>query len=169
MNLGSVITTHPWVSPFRDWTGFSGCVRLRWAIRGEFLVTKVIDCNSGAKKQITPLVSFRTLVEVWTLLSHTVEVKNEVTYSQVWWPILGISALHLSHPKCTHTAVNTHTPGAVGSHLYCSARWGFGALLKGTSVVVLKVERALYVHSPHLKFLPDRDSNSQPFNHESNH
>ncbi len=29
---------------------------------------------------------------------------------QVWWPILGICALHLSHPKCTHTAVNTHTP-----------------------------------------------------------
>ncbi len=26
--------------------------------------------------------------------------------------------------------------------------WGFGVLLKGTSVVVLKVERALYIHSP---------------------
>ncbi len=26
--------------------------------------------------------------------------------------------------------------------------WGFCALLKGTSVVVLKVERALYIHSP---------------------
>ncbi len=33
--------------------------------------------------------------------------------------------------------------------------WGFGALLKGTSVVVLKVERALDIHSPHLQFLPD--------------
>ncbi len=32
---------------------------------------------------------------------------------------------------------------------------GFGVLLKGTSVVVLKVERALYIHSPHLQFLPD--------------
>ncbi len=99
MNLRSVITTHPWVSPFRDWTGFSGCVRLRWAIRGEFLVTKVIDCNSGAKKQITPLVSFRTLVEVWTLLSHKV-IRHTA--------ILRINALHLSQPKCTHTAVNTH-------------------------------------------------------------
>ncbi len=28
---------------------------------------------------------------------------------QVWWPILGICALHLTHPKCAHTAVNTHT------------------------------------------------------------
>ncbi len=31
-----------------------------------------------------------------------------MTYGQVWWPILGICALHLTHPKCTHTAVNTH-------------------------------------------------------------
>ncbi len=34
--------------------------------------------------------------------------------------------------------------------------WGIGALLKGlTSVVVLKVERALVIHSPHRQFLPD--------------
>ncbi len=37
-------------------------------------------------------------------------LKVKVTYSQVWWPILRIHALHLTHPKCTHTAVNTHTP-----------------------------------------------------------
>ncbi len=45
--------------------------------------------------------------------------------------------------------------------------WGFGALLKGTSVMVLMVERALYIHSPHQQFLPARDSNSQPFIYES--
>ncbi len=45
--------------------------------------------------------------------------------------------------------------------------WGFGALLKGTSVVVLKVERALYIHSPHLQSLPARDLNLQPFDYES--
>ncbi len=39
-----------------------------------------------------------------------VKVKwSEVTFSQVWWTILGIRALQLTHPKCTHTAVNTHT------------------------------------------------------------
>ncbi len=32
-----------------------------------------------------------------------------MTYDQVWRLILGICALHLSHPKCIHTAVNTHT------------------------------------------------------------
>ncbi len=45
--------------------------------------------------------------------------------------------------------------------------WGFGALLKSTSVVVLRVERALYIHSPHLQFLPARDLNSQPLDYES--
>ncbi len=72
--------------------------------------------------------------------------------------------------KCTHTAVNTHTPW---THTRSSGQpfmlrrlgssWGFGALLKDTSVVVLKVERALYIHSPHLQFLPARDSNSHDF------
>ncbi len=60
-----------------------------------------------------------------------------------------------THPKCTHTAVNTHTPW---THTWSSGQpfmlrcpgssCGFGALLKGTSVVVLKVERALDIHSP---------------------
>ncbi len=100
---------------------------------------------------------------------------RDVTFGQVWWPILGICALHLTHPTCTHTAVNTHTHREHSTRssgqpfmLRCpGSSWGFGALLKGTSVVVLKVERALYIHSPHLQFLPARDSNSQPFDYES--
>ncbi len=48
----------------------------------------------------------------------------------------------------THTVVNTlRRPGS---------SWGLGALLKGlTSVVVLKVERALVIQSPHRQFLVD--------------
>ncbi len=80
----------------------------------------------------------------------------------------------------THTAVNT--PGAVNTHtpwthtrssgqpfmLRCpGSSWGFGALLKGTSVVVLRVKRALVIHSPHLQSLPARDSNPQPLDYES--
>ncbi len=91
--------------------------------------------------------------------------------------MLGIRALHLTHPKCTHTAVNTHTH-TPSTHTRSSAEQpfmlrrpgnscGFGALFKGTSVVVLKVERALNIHSPHLQFLPARDSNSQPLGYES--
>ncbi len=33
--------------------------------------------------------------------------------------------------------------------------WGFSALLKDTSVVVLKEERALVINSPHRQSLPD--------------
>ncbi len=54
----------------------------------------------------------------------------------------------------THTAVNTHI---VNTHSNgqpfmlrrLGSSWGFGALLKGTSVRVLRVERALYI-----KFYP---------------
>ncbi len=79
---------------------------------------------------------------------------QDVTCGQVWCPILGICALHLTHPSA-HTQqweVNKHT------HTRCSGQsmlrrpgssWGFSALLKGlTSVVVLRVERELYIHSP---------------------
>ncbi len=55
----------------------------------------------------------------------------------------------------THTAVNTHTPWthtrSSGQPFCCGgpgSSWGFGALLKGTSVVVLRVERVLDIHSP---------------------
>ncbi len=94
-----------------------------------------------------------------------------------WWPILCNRALHLTNPKCTHT----HTPwihtwsSRQPFMLRCLGRsCGFGALLKGTSVVVLRVERTLDIqraqdiHSPHLQFLPAWDSNSQPFDFESN-
>ncbi len=64
----------------------------------------------------------------------------EVKCGQVWWPILRICALHLTHPKCTHTAVNTHTHTQQWTHTRSSGQpmlrppgsiWGFGALLKG--------------------------------------
>ncbi len=51
--------------------------------------------------------------------------------------------------KCTLTAVNTHPEQWAAMLRRPGSSWGFGALLKGlTSVVVLKVERALVIHSP---------------------
>ncbi len=97
-----------------------------------------------------------------------------MTYGQVWWPLLRICALQLTHPKCTHTAVNTHTPW---THTRSSGQpfmlrrpgssWGFGPLLKGTSVMVLRVERALYIHSPTNNPCRTWDSNPQPLDYES--
>ncbi len=73
---------------------------------------------------------------------------------------------HSSEHTHTHSSEHTHT---VNTFLLrrLGSSWGFDALLKGTSVVVLKVERALYIHSPHLQSLPARDSNSQPLDYES--
>ncbi len=99
-----------------------------------------------------------------------------MTSEQVWWPILRISALHLTHPSA-HTHTHTHTHREQWTHSRRSGQpfmlwhprssWGFGALLKGTSVMVSRVERALYIHSPHLQFLLGQDSNWQPFDYES--
>ncbi len=82
-----------------------------------------------------------------------------------------------THPKCTHTHTHQwththreHTPGAVGSHLCCGSRGavgGFGALLKGTSVVVLRVESAVYSPPPTYNSYRHRDSISQPLDYKS--
>ncbi len=77
-----------------------------------------------------------------------------------------------THREHTHTVnthrEHTHTPWTHTRQPFILRRpvssWGFGALLKGTSVVVL---RALYIHPPPLQFLPARDSNPQPFKYES--
>ncbi len=72
----------------------------------------------------------------------------------------------------THSSEHTHTPW---THTRSSGQpfmlrrpgssWGFGALLKGTSVVVLRVERA--IHSLPPPTIPAGDSNSQPLDYES--
>ncbi len=90
-----------------------------------------------------------------------------VTHTQNFCSAYNPSKVHTHTQQWTHTH-REHTPGAVGSHLCCGAQGSsWGALLKSTSVVVLRVERALYIHSPHLQFLQARDSNSQPLGYES--
>ncbi len=79
--------------------------------------------------------SLLVVVIIWNIICickmfFFVSFFSDMTYDQVWWPILGIYALHLTHP-CTHTQQWTHThhehtPGAVGSHLCCSARGAVG-------------------------------------------
>ncbi len=94
-------------------------------------------------------------------------LKNDVTYNQIRWSIL--CALHLTHPKCTHTAVKTHLEQWAA--IYAAApgeQLGVRCLTQGHLVVVLRVERAQYIYSLHLQFLPDRESNLQPINYMSN-
>ncbi len=71
-------------------------------------------------------------------------------------------SLHLTHPKWTHTRSS-------GQPCYKrpGSSWGFSALLKDTSVVVLRVKSTLYIHS--LAYNPCRtgDSNPQPLDYKS--
>ncbi len=100
--------------------------------------------------------------------------KSDVTCGQVWWPILGISALHLpiqsAHTQqWTHTH-REHTPGAVGSHLCCGAR---GAV--GGSVPCSRAPQSWYWGwRERCTFTPPTynscwtwDSNPQPLGYES--
>ncbi len=70
--------------------------------------------------------------------------RGEVVCGQVWWPILGICALHLTHPSA-HTHSSEHTPEAVGSQ--CCGAQGAETLAQGSHL-----SRG---HSPHLQSLPD--------------
>ncbi len=76
------------------------------------------------------------------------------------WPSMVTHTRNLSSAfnpsKCTLTAVNTHPEQWAAILRRPGSSWGIGALLKGlTSVVILKVERALVIHSPHRQSLPD--------------
>ncbi len=79
-------------------------------------------------------------------------------YSEFVLCIYPIQVRAHTHTHPEQWAANAAAPGE---------QLGFGALLKDTSVVVLKVERALDIHSLHLQSLPDRDSNLQPLDYKS--
>ncbi len=73
--------------------------------------------------------------------------------------------------KCTHSSEHTHThcehtPGAVGSCGALGAVGGSVPCLRAPHRGIEGRERAR-IHSPHRQSLPDRDSNSQPFDYES--
>ncbi len=104
---------------------------------------------------------------------------NKLNKVKVTWPILGISALHLTHPKCTHTAVNTHrehTPGAVGSHVPAPGEQsGVRCLAQGHLSRGIEEERALVIHThthtpspPLYNSCRTWDSNPRPLDYESN-
>ncbi len=63
--------------------------------------------------------------------------------------------------------MNTHPEQWAAMLQRPGSSWGFGALLKDTSVVVLKEERALVIHSPTNNPCRTWDSNPQPLDYES--
>ncbi len=118
-------------------------------------------------------------LESWNFLLMILEVlkisESEVTYSQVWWPILRIRALHLTHQTCTHTqqwtythTVNTHPEQWAG--IYAAApgeQLGVRCLAQGHLSRGIEGWESSGHSLPHLQFLTARDSNSQPFDYDS--
>ncbi len=96
---------------------------------------------------------------------HPFESENDVTYLL---PILGIRALHLTHPKCTHTAVNTHPEQ--WATIYAAApgeQLGVRCLAQGHLSRGIEGGESAVRSLPHLQFLPAQDSNLQPLGYES--
>ncbi len=88
-----------------------------------------------------------------------------VTHTRNLCSAFNPSIVHTHRSEHTHT-VNTHPEqwAAIFMLRRPGSSWGFGALLKGTSVVVLRVETFT---PPHLQFLSDQDLNPQPLGYES--
>ncbi len=103
--------------------------------------------------------------------------ESEVTCGQVWWPILGICALHLTHPsEHTQQWTHTHTPW---THTRSSwqpmlrrpgSSWGFGALLKGliSSHGIEGGERWSFI-TPTDNSCQTWDSNPRPLGYKSDY
>ncbi len=71
-------------------------------------------------------------------------------------------------PDLTHARTHTHTEQWAAIYAVAPReQLGVRCLAQGYLIVLLRVERALYIHSPHLQYLPARDSNSQPLDYES--
>ncbi len=75
---------------------------------------------------------------------------------------------NLTHPKCTHTAVNTHPEQWAA--IYAAApgeQLGVRCLAQGHLSRGIEGGESAGHSLPHLQFLLARDSNSQPFDYES--
>ncbi len=91
-----------------------------------------------------PLKSLKIPIQVWKWKWCDIR-PSMVTH----W----ICALQLTHPKCTHTAVNTPTPWthtrSSGQPFMLRLRGAVGGLVPCSRIPQsLRVERALYIHSP---------------------
>ncbi len=82
-------------------------------------------------------------------------------WRDTWYTAKMCSAFNPSK-VLTHSSEHTHTQSSGQPFMLQQLRVQYLA-----QVVVLKVERALDIHSPHRQFLPARDSNSQPVDYES--
>ncbi len=95
--------------------------------------------------------------------------EREVVCGQVWWPILGICPLHLTHPSA-HSQQWTHTRSS--GQPFCSARGAVGGSVPCSRV---SPQSWYWRWREHLLFTPPTDnpcrtweSNLQPLGYKSN-
>ncbi len=100
---------------------------------------------------------------------HNWEREREVVCGQVWWPILGICPLHLTHPSA-HSQQWTHTWSS--GQPYCGARGAVGGSVPCSRV---SPQSWYWRWREHLLFTPPTDnpcrtweSNRQPLGYKSN-
>ncbi len=82
-----------------------------------------------------------------------------MTYSQVWWPILGIFALQLTHSKCTCRAARAAAPGEQ-LEVWCLAQGHLSRGIEGGETAVNSLPPPTIPAGP-------RDSNLQTVDYES--
>ncbi len=104
----------------------------------------------------------------WILLGER-EKEREVVCGQVWWPILGICPLHLTHPSA-HSQQWTHTWSS--GQPYCGARGAVGGSVPCSRV---SPQSWYWRWREHLLFTPPTynpcrtwESNRQPLGYKSN-
>ncbi len=97
------------------------------------------------------------------------EREREVVCGQVWWPILGICPLHLTHPSA-HSQQWTHTWSS--GQPYCGARGAVGGSVPCSRV---SPQSWYWRWREHLLFTPPTynpcrtwESNRQPLGYKSN-
>ncbi len=100
---------------------------------------------------------------------ESIEREVEVVCGQVWWPILGICPLHLTHPSA-HSQQWTHTWSS--GQPYCGARGAVGGSVPCSRV---SPQSWYWRWREHLLFTPTTDnpcrtweSNRQPLGYKSN-
>ncbi len=105
----------------------------------------------------------------WISLKGEKEREREVVCGQVWWPILGICPLHLTHPSA-HSQQWTHTRSS--GQPYCGARGAVGGSVPCSRV---SPQSWYWRWREHLLFTPPTDnpcrtweSNLQPLGYKSN-
>ncbi len=145
---------------------------LEWQSRSEVKIGRGSPICERVRKKIVEYfknnVPQRQIAKALQISIYS-EREREVVCGQVWWPILGICPLHLTHPSA-HSQQWTHTRSS--GQPYCGARGAVGGSVPCSRV---SPQSWYWRWREHLLFTPPTDnpcrtweSNRQPLGYKSN-